>query len=431
MPWKTSLARLAALGAFAVLGAQTAAAAPCTDGVDCYCDCVKGANRGDGFASAQCAAKNVRTDASLLMCEDFEAPNLTQDVGRGVTNGNYGPWYDDTGYAGNRGNNSYWSKNYGPANQSCSMTRSDPRPSQGAACNFPTCMSGEWSAGDRWGGNTGACIDIMRNGEFDDEVSTNREPTIPGGGAGVIDGNAIMANRVGRGSVAGIHGSKSFRAVSTIGITGAVAFPADILSSQVWNSPWKDNEFGSAMEHWHRGATGIGTQDDLPYMPFRFAVGSCAAATANAVAHVGVVGCNSAAIIAGPGNAYSQPTDFPFGTWGCSQAYMSGMNTGNMTWKVWHNGKLIIHISGIDGRRLQQQSIDVFKFNNYANHNQFAGQSTTRTTYRYEDNIHVREGEPVSCQQIGFTSLTPPPPPPTTPPPAPSLGKPGTPVFEP
>lgn len=430
MIWKNSLAGLAVVGAIAVLWAADASAGlPCTDGVDCYCDCVQGANRGDGFKNAGCATKNVRVDPQALMCEDFENRSLVENVALGTGAPDFGSWHDDTGFAGNRGFNSYWSRTYGSVNQSCSMTNSDPTPSLGRACNYPTCMAGEWSAGDRWGGNTGACIDIMRSGEFDDEVSTNREPTLPGGGSGVFDGNAIIANRVGRGSVAGIHGSKTFRAVSTIGYTSAVAYPHDILSSQVWNSPWKDNEMGTAMEHWHRGATGIGTKDDLPYMPFRFAVGTCSAAVANATAHVGVVGCNSAAIIAGPGNAYSQPVDFPFGTWGCTQAYMSGMDTGNMTWKVWHNGKLIIHVTGIDGRRLQQPTINVFKFNNYANHNQFAGQSTARTTYRYEDNVHLREGEPVSCQQIGFTSLTPPPPPP--PGPTPTLGKPGTPTFEP
>jgi len=103
------------------------------------------------------------------------------------------------------------------------------------------------------------------------------------------------------------------------------------------------------------------------------------------------------------------------------------MDTSNMTWKLWHNGVLIVDIEGIDGRALGRQSYKNFTWNSYANYNQEPGQSTTRTTYRYEDNVHIRQGEPVSCQQIGFTSLTPPPPPPPTT--APPLGKPGTPAY--
>jgi len=425
---KTSLARLTVVWAIAVLGGFDAAAGqPCTDGVDCYCDCVRGPNRGDGFTNSVCATKNVRVDPAALVCEDFEAATLTQDVGRGVTSGTYGPWYDDTGYAGNRGNNAYWSRTYGPPDSACSWHSPNPvNPQRGTPCAFGTCYGGEWISGDLWGANAFACMDVMRNGNFDDEVPTNTEPTLPGGGSGVFDGLQIMAHRVGT-STAGTHGTKSFPGpVTTIGFTGALAYPRDVLESRIWNAPWKDNQFENSTEHWHRGSTGAGSKpDDLPYMPFRF--GNCAAALAGARVLVGVAQCNSVGLQVGPGDAYSQPRDFPFGTWGCSQAYMSGMDTSNMTWKLWHNGVLIVDIEGIDGRALGRQSYKNFTWNSYANYNQEPGQSTTRTTYRYEDNVHIRQGEPVSCQQIGFTSLTPPPPPPPTT--APPLGKPGTPAY--
>jgi hypothetical protein len=444
---KTFSAAIALAGAcalFALAASEAQAGQPCTDGVDCYCDCVNGPNSGNGFRNAACQTKGIRVDTAALLCEDFEARELTQDVSRGVTSGNFGPWYDDTGYAGNRGNNAYWSRTYGPTGSDCSWRQGQPsNPQKGTPCAFGTCFGGEWSAGDPWGANAHACMDVMRNGEFDDEVTTNHEPTLPGGGQGVFDGAQIMGHRVQRGgvpgSVAGFHGSKSFgRAVTTIGITEALAYPSDVLSSRIFDAPWKDNQFQNGQEHWHRGSTGAGSKpDDLPYMPFRFA--NCSAALANARVLVGTAQCNSLGVMVGPADAYSQPRDFPWGTWGCSQAYMSGMNTSSMTWKIWHNGVLIVHIENIDGRAMTHPSYSNFSWNSYANYNQEAGQATTRTTYRYEDNVHIREGEPVSCQQVGFTSLTAPPPPasgggdPTPPPPAPAptLGKPGTPLYVP
>ena len=52
-------------------------------------------------------------------------------------------------------------------------------------------------------------------------------------------------------------------------------------------------------------------------------------------------------------------------------------------------------------------------WNAYANANQGdAGITpTTGTTFRYEDNIHIRAGAPVSCAQIGFGTQAQQPPP--------------------
>ena len=110
---------------------------------------------------------------------------------------------------------------------------------------------------------------------------------------------------------------------------------------------------------------------------------------------------------------------------------MSGMGTSNMTIKLWHNGRLIFHLANFDANAAF--AVDYytdFKWNTYSNMNQSS--ATSRTTYRYEDNVHIREGEPVSCDQIGYaTGSTPPPPPPPAPPPSGGLGKPGTPVYVP
>ena len=107
-------------------------------------------------------------------------------------------------------------------------------------------------------------------------------------------------------------------------------------------------------------------------------------------------------------NFYNQARDFPFGTWGCHQAHISGMGTSNMTLRLWHNGVLIFHLANFNGGVLQNKYYDVVNLNAYANANQSGGSPTTQTTYRYQDNVHVRTGAPVSCQQIGFAPVNPP-----------------------
>jgi hypothetical protein len=82
---------------------------------------------------------------------------------------------------------------------------------------------------------------------------------------------------------------------------------------------------------------------------------------------------------------------------------MSGMNTNNMTIKLWHDGVLIFHLTNFDAASsMVNQDYSDFSWNSYANYNQTVGQATTHTTYRYEDNVHIRNGPPVSCAQIGF-----------------------------
>ncbi len=447
---------LSAVGVFAVADAE--AGQTCTDGVDCYCDCVRGTNRGDGFASAACATKAVGVDASVLVCEDFEARTLTENIGFGSGGPTYGPWYDDTtGSVGARGANSYWTKTYGASGSGCAWRRGQPsNPRLGRTCGFDTCFTDEWSAGNPWDSTNYACIDIMRNGEFDDELSTNAEPALPGGGAGVFDGRQIIAHRVSRGdgigntspTSGGFHGSKNFsRNVTNIGISWAMAFPPDIQASKILNAPWKFNETsgngsGGAYEGWPVANSGInwlsGGQALFPFAGYIWSkdTPACESLGANSRVLVGQKQCNhSLGFHFGPTTTdYQQARDYPFGTWGCIQSHFYDMNTSNAKMKIWFNGRLIVDIDRIDSSKMLNAGYTAFHWNHYANYNQEPGQATARTTYRYEDNMHVREGAPVSCQQIGFTSLTAPPPPPSggdPTPPSTTLGKPGTPIFTP
>ena len=400
-----------------LLLAPVASGAPCTDGVDCYCDCVQATDRGDSYASDACQTRGVPVDPQILVCEDFENPGYHDDIGAGGGPPGYSSWYDDTGYAGNRGFNAAWWRNYYPPSSACSWHAPEPvAPARGSACAFPTCFGAEWRSDDLWNANSHACMDIMRAGEFDDEVATNQEPVLRGGGTGSFDGAQTIAHRVPQGdglgtagnTSGGFHGTKPFPApVTEIGYTEALAYPSDVLSSGVWDQPWKDNQFESGQEHWHRGSTGLGAHPDgLPYMPFRLAINpyACSVALSQATLVTGQATCNCSGLVYGPDpSVYLQSRDFPFGSWGCSQAYMSGMNTNNMTIQLWHDGVLIFHLTGFDAASsMLIQSYNDFSWNSYANFNQSVGQATTRTTYRYEDNVHIRNGPPVSCAQIGF-----------------------------
>lgn len=439
-----------------IAGVDARAGQTCTDGVDCYCDCVRGANRGDGFASAACATKNVPVDSAVLMCEDFESRNLTENVGAGAGAPNFGPWYDVTGSPSGvgRGFNSYWTRTYGSVGSGCSWHRGEPaNPQYGITCGAANCFAQEWSAGNPWGANQYACIDIMRNGEFDDELPTNPEPTIPGGGSGVLDGRQSIAHRVPRGdgggaespTTGGFHGTKSFgRVVTNIGITQAMAFPTNIEASRVMSAPWKFNETsgndsGTGYEGWPVGNSGVGwLAGGTRLFPFAGYVWTdntpaCEALDDESRALVGQKQCNhSLGLHFGPNLAdYDQPRDFPFGTWGCIQSHFYDMNTSNAKMKIWYNGKLIVDLDRLDGAKLLNPGYNAYHFNHYANYNQHPGAATTQVTYRYEDNVHLRQGAPVSCQQIGFTSLAPATPPTPNPEPPAGLGKPGTPTYTP
>jgi hypothetical protein len=420
MPWTViPIGRVAiAVGASLYWGlASDAVAAPCTDGLDCYCDCVDGIDRGDSFANAPCAAKGIPVDPQVLLCEDFENPGYHEDIGTGGGPPNFGSWYDDTGFPGNRGYNSAWSQTYGAVSGTCSWHEPDPvNPQRGTACAFPDCSGGEWRADDLWDANAHACMDVMRSGEFDDEVATNQDPVHRGVGAGVFDGQQTMAHRVPQGdglgtegiTPGGFHGTRHFpQPVAEISVTQALAYPSDVLSSLVWENPWKDNQFGGGQEHWHRGSTGLGLLPDaLPYLPFRFAHNpyDCSVALSQASLLLGEATCNCFGLAYGADpDIYRQSRDFPWGTWGCSQAYMSGMNTDDMTIQLWHDGVLIFHLTGFDAvSSMVYQTYGDFSWNSYANFNQVVGQATTQTTYRYEDNVHIRNGPPVPCAQIGF-----------------------------
>lgn len=381
----------------------------CTDGVDCYCD--------------------TETATGDLWCEDFEA------------NGLYGPGSDDWaanpgGSPVDRGGASYWFTNYN-SHSGLQLRSSDPAPRYKAACGYSTCNGpkGDYCSTDQgnavdgggadcWGPgiNNGTCYDIQRGNDVTAENGTITLVNGKGTSASIGSGNTHFAERIPAGSTCGFTGTKTFsHNVTTAAITQAFALSSNMGTNGPYRTAFKHMEWsgnGSSnglTEAWHMGNIGRGDSTTDPFRPFMFAT-DCSGAVAGATVHVGYgAGPGSTAFRCQNGNTrmdygvdpalYQRATNFPYGRWACHQASIDGLGSSNVTIKIWHNGTLIFHASGIDGTKLVNQYYRRAEFDSYANANANQGTSaTTETVWRFHDNIHVIESAtPVSCAAIGFS----------------------------
>jgi hypothetical protein len=287
-----------------------------------------------------------------------------------------------------------------------------------------------WDAVNRWGGNAyGPQLAILTQpSQFSAELSTIRPPTNASGGAtGVFDGNASLGYRIAAGNTHGIAGEARFSATRTIGYTAAIAYPNNSLTSGIWGTTsvpgaWKHNEWTTVYNP-NSGFDGLfafynqaGPRTGIPFAGFIGSFqdqnytncGSIVAAAGSASCINGNLGIqwNS------PAN-YSQPTDWPFGSWGCIRGFIENAGLSNMRMRVWFQGpnmtneRLIIDFTANGTQLDNKNGYGGMKWNAYANTNQGMGYiSTTQLTFRYEDNTHVRAGAPVSCAQIGFTGTS-------------------------
>jgi hypothetical protein len=283
----------------------------------------------------------------------------------------------------------------------------------------------------------------MQDSDFSVEVPSIARPTgKAGGGSGAFDGTASLAQRVGAGRTAGISGAKYFAApVRTFGITMAAAYANNIATSGLINQPWKHNEWnfvgggagGDGIFLFHNTAS---LTSQFPFEHFIFfqlnalgdTVNSCntklnaATKTVGNFSCVGGGGPGDGAFYFRPGAIYNQATDWPLGTWGCVRGQFTNMGLTNSAITIWFTGaagveKKIIDISNMDTSMMSPGAggYSGFTWNNYANTNQGDVGTTpsTQTSFRYEDNVHIRAGTPVSCSQIGFGAQGPAPAQPT------------------
>lgn len=387
-------------------------AAPCTPGVDCYCDRVKGGNL---------------NDPNVLVCEDFDADAYHLDVGN-VPNGS---WYSDAGFPGNRGFGSLWRARYGNTTQGSNWYSGQPaNPQRGTSCAFPQCSGGPvYDELDRWGGNNySANIFIVTPGKFNVEIPTLTNPTnTAGGGSGVFDGNASMAWRNPPVNSAGTGSGKSFGALHrTFGVTQAVAYPTNSDASQIWKAPWKHHEFapvvgaspGHGLVMFHNQGF-RSNADPFFYMFIGNPVAgetqaSCnakiAAAKAAGLLPFGTALCDSTpALLYGAGSNYNRTTHWPDGMWGCVRAHFENMGLVNSRIRIWLTTAVVTDLPIVDLTMDLRKTGAVNGYgglfwDHYANANSpgFVGGPIVQTTYRYEDNVHIRAGAPVSCTQIGF-----------------------------
>lgn len=398
-------------------------AGACTDGVDCYCDRVNGGDLDDPV---------------LLGCEDFENDDYYLFTSNSPIAGSESP-YD-------RGSLSRWKLEYGNPSNKGNVRGDDPAPYLGTACGKTLCSGHRTYCGpvqgaltpagvaDCWGPgiNTNAQLWIQRSGEFDDE---NSALTLTGGSGASADvgaGNTHMFQRVPLGPNDGDNGTgeMGFTQSTEVGITMLHAYASNVGSSGILGAPWKHEEWlgtesdGGWAEHWNLGMTGSGGgQNDLyfPYQPLFWTKSTTACATylSTAVAHVGGIGCidgvrgvgmtagGSVYPIDSIGTAwknsgvtnYDRATDFPYGTWACHRAHVKGLGTSDVEVKIWHEDTLVIHIDNLDGANiLQNPNYTTFWWNAYSNKQ--VGDGLSQVTGRYRDNVHIRAGEPVSCDQV-------------------------------
>jgi hypothetical protein len=434
----------------------------CKYGTDCYCDRVA-------------ITSNAIYDPALLVCEDWEAPTLYDDVGFGDTaplslrgsGGTHagGPWYDHSLY-GFRGSNNYMSRKYGSPGSGGAWKHLTPiSPKRGITCinQDPSgiCAEGAYRFDDLWDANkitnysdgtsTGACIDIIKTG-FQNANAEGAElgiPDTPGtiDNRGVFDGNQTFGYRVGPGTgthenqACGIVGEAKFnKHVYSVGVTYAMAYGDNTGSlvpvtnpgiAQLKHEEFANNLNPAYMEFWITGNTGLRATAGFPFSGFRFTKGesACLSALAGATITAGEAKCEGIALRIGTvAGQYTQSTDWPFGKYGCVRAYMGGMNTSNMTYQIWYNNgvseKLVFSMTGFNAASAMfNQYYDFFKWNSYANANAAIGGYTglNGKFRRWIDNVHVREGMPVSCSQIGFSGSA------STPNPTPAPTKPSAP----
>lgn len=421
----------------AVMATSSATAGSCTDGVNCYCDTV--------------------SDPNLIYCADWESLDYYANTAN--------DWAATTAGSGNRGNLSRYNLDHGGNNGGGTTLyrRSDPTPKMDQACTagaecvgsreYCSEAQGDIVVGgnsanansDCWGpgANTLATIDIQRSGDFDAEIT---DLTLTGGSGVTPDigaGNQSFAWRVpvGHETLGGMI--KSFPTASEIGVTQAMAFASNLVESTVISDQWKFDEYFNGAsagypQFWTHGRSGSnGDNAYFPYGPFLSvdSGGACDAALAAATVQYGTAACYGGSLLyyspkvfsfpyassskSGADSGYRQSTHFRFGEWHCSQAHISGMGTTNMKLELKHDGKTVFSMTGFDGTALVAHNFTAFMFDAYANRNATVNNprtSTTETTYRYHDNMHIRNGPPVSCSAIGFDGLggSAPPPAPTS-----------------
>lgn len=387
----------------------------CTPGTDCYCDCASNATLGAASACTTKWGSNIY-DASLVICEDGEAPPLWDFANHASYDNDgapyYGPPYDDNGFAGMRGFNTYWQNKYGNANAMGAWSEGKPAsPTYGATCN-PTAAPNDlctWEIilGDSnpWQADVNTAVlrfFVDGDGPFVGTVTGGHSTS-----GDVWAGNASWEGIQQAGRSGAHWGEKTFGDKTEIGVTAAVYWSSNTATSGVLAHAIKGWEFqgnGTGFAEWitggrqESGCSGSGT---APFSGLLwYAAGASFSNFSGTTQTVGSICDNTTALVIVP--SWTRPSDF-FGKWFCLRYHVSGLGTTNVAIQVYdpttNNTTKVVDLSNIDGTKIRNQVYDQIEIQGYNN----AGAiNQTEDSSQGFDNIHIRSGEPVSCQQIGF-----------------------------
>lgn len=395
------------------------ASGTCTDGVDCFCDTTSG-------------------DTLELGCADFEHAQLYE----GGTN-------NFVAGGSSRGSQSRWFLDYG--NGSCSALWLDNEPNAtprvGSMCDASSCTPGvncvcntanpcvgtleycsaaqgaivDGGGANCWEANTDSVLDIQRTDDYKAEIGTF---TLSGGSGVTADigaGDQHAYFRTPLSGTAGFTGGINFGGNYTeVGITMLLAFSSNWATADIGygagrhykGDEWSDGG-GAFAEYWVFGNLAIGPDDNFPFSNFFWSTNGtdCNTALSGATVSVGSAGCNGSNLYFYPTNGtgtnqYSRSADWPYGQWKCIQAHITGMGTSSMTVKKWFEEELIFEMTGFNGTiGIDNQQYDQIGLNHFTNNNQGGGgyDGTDEVGGRYQDNMYIRNGPPVSCDVIRET----------------------------
>ena len=359
----------------------------CVDGVDCRCD------------------QLVQTYGSdIVFCADFENPRLAD---QGVWQQNpfslQGAGWKDNGYRG--------------INGGCAFADNDG--------NIVQHGGGGQVYGQAQIVNVNRCIELN---------DATRQSAIAGISAfQVFDGNVSMAqlnqpvnaypdlplvNGNPDWQSGGHHGTaKLDRPVKTFGVTRAMLTTSNVDEIGVaWkDDQWTENNFGVwgtvnpislSQTPIQPCTTPAGGWDMYPFAGTVWNWGGTKSTYTEVEGH----GCDTGKLKFYPDpSTYTPPSA---NTWVCQQFAYTNWGEEDMRFRYWQDGSLLVDLQNIDATSaasdVDLDGMDEFTFNNYFNgvssgfNDGNLGYRGTTYSGRLKDNIVVKEGEPVSCAEIGF-----------------------------
>lgn len=417
----------------------------------------------DASGHSHANGTGIPIDTRVRLCEDYESPTLTDDgTGRASFEGDgapsFGPVYDVSsthgGYCQNdsdwRGANGYWLCTHGTTGsgtcweggEPASPLYGDPCGNTGFQCDCPVAI---WTPGDKWNAGTDAGIAVWKDNDTwnTEEASLpSAGPLCPDGSRGACDDFQVGGIRIPPGGSMTIGTSvwhvnnpswpNTAGDIDHFGYTYITGYsstiddpPCDPGSGRcsMLYAPWKHTEWSTGMggyrdfQPFFLGQSDSGGVSKFPTGGFIIPEAPCSipaecssfySSCSNSTtmsATEGQVNCPSGwtgtLFYWSADSSYDQATNFPWDTQHCIQVELKGIG-GSTT-----AGHLIVKIDGVTYVEIvnmdlsHQNGFTGAVFDGYSNTNTNENDyHSVETVYRYEDNMHVRQGPPPPCPDM-------------------------------